>query len=143
LSTLVVDASIVSKWFLQEEESDAARELLRRNWILYAPDLLVAEIGNVLWKRLEKRELTFEQTELIMARFAEAPIVLVPVEQLAGMALRIAHLYRRSFYDCTYLALALREKCRMVTADLRFLNALHGTPLSAYMTDLSGLADES
>ena len=77
MSTLVVDASVVSKWFLREEESDAASELLRKNWILYAPDLLVAEIGNVLWKRLEKRELTLEQAELIMARFAAAPIVLV------------------------------------------------------------------
>jgi predicted nucleic acid-binding protein len=132
LSTLVVDASIVSKWFLQEEESDAARALLRKNWILYAPDLLVAEIGNVLWKRLEKRELTLEQAELIMARFAAAPIVLVPVEQLSGMALRIAYLHRRNFYDCTYLALAIHEKCRMVTADLRFLNALRETPLSDY-----------
>ena len=143
MSTLVVDASIVSKWFLQEEESDAARELLRKNWILYAPDLLVAEIGNVLWKRLERRELNLEQAELIVARFATAPIVLVPVEQLTGMALRIAHLHRRNFYDCTYLALALREKCRMVTADLRFLNAMRDTPLSAYMTDLSGLVGES
>jgi len=141
LSTLVVDASVVSKWFLREEESDAASELLRKNWILYAPELLVAEIGNVLWKRLEKRELTLEQAELIMARFAAAPIVLVPVEQLTYMALRIAHLHRRNFYDCTYLALALREKCRMVTADMRFLNALRGTPLSTYMTDLSGLAE--
>ena len=140
MSTLVVDASVVSKWFLHEDGSDAARELLKKNWILYAPDLLVAEMGNVLWKRLEKKELNLEQAELIVARLAVVPIVLAPVEQLTGMALRIAHLHRRNFYDCTYLALAVREKCRMVTADLRFLNALRETPLSAYMTDLSGLA---
>ena len=139
MSTLVVDASIVSKWFLHEGGSDAARELLKRNWILHAPDLLVAELGNLLWKRLERKELNLEGAELIMARLAAVPVVLAPVEQLTSMALRIAHLHRRSFYDCTYLALALREKCRMVTADLRFLNALRETPLSAYMADLSRL----
>jgi len=143
LSALVVDTSIVAKWFLREEGSDAARELLGKNQLLRAPDLLVAEMGNVLWKRLGRGELDLEQAELIVARLAAAPIMLTPVEELTNMALRIAHLYRRNFYDCTYLALALREKCRVVTADLRFLNALHGTPLSAYMTDLSGLADES
>jgi len=141
LSALVVDTSIVAKWFLREEESDAARELLGKNQLLRAPDLLIAEMGNVLWKRLGRGELDLEQAESIVARLTTAPILLTRVEELANMALRIAHLYRRNFYDCTYLALALREKCRVVTADLRFLNALRGTPLSAYMTDLSGLAE--
>lgn len=141
MSALVVDTSIVAKWFLPEEGSDRARELLGKNQLLRAPDLLIAEMGNVLWKRLGRGELNLEQAELIVARLTAAPIMLTPVEELANMALRIAHLYRRNFYDCTYLALALREKCRVVTADLRFLNALRGTPLSAYMTDLSGLAE--
>jgi predicted nucleic acid-binding protein len=143
LSTLVVDASIVAKWFLREEESDAATELLTRNWVLRAPDLLVSEIGGVLWKRLGRQELILEQAEAVAARLNAAPIVLTPVEELMNLALRIAYLHKRHFYDCTYLALALRENCRMVTADLRFLNALRGTPLSAYLTDLSGLAEES
>lgn len=142
MSALVVDASIVAKWFLREEESDAARDLLRKNRVLRAPDLLVAEMGSVLWKRLERKELNLEQAELIVGRLAAAPVILTPTEELMTMALRIAHLHGRNFYDCTYLALALREKCRMVTADLRFLKALRETPLSAYATDLSGLAGD-
>jgi predicted nucleic acid-binding protein len=48
LSTLVVYASIVAKWFLREDEPDAARDLLGKNWILHAPDLLVSEMGRSL-----------------------------------------------------------------------------------------------
>ena len=51
----VVDASVVAKWFLPEPHKDKAEKLLR-NFLggkveLIGPDLLVAEVGNLLWKR--------------------------------------------------------------------------------------------
>jgi predicted nucleic acid-binding protein len=48
-------------------------------------------------------------------------------------ALRIAYSTRRTFYDSTYLALAVQEKCSLVTADTRLFNALRDTTLSEYI----------
>jgi predicted nucleic acid-binding protein len=51
----VVDASVVTKWFLPEAHKDKAEKLLRdfldEKVELTPPDLLVAEVGNILWKR--------------------------------------------------------------------------------------------
>ena len=51
----VVDASVVAKWFLPEPHKDNAERLLRdflsETVELMAPDLLVVEVGNLLWKR--------------------------------------------------------------------------------------------
>jgi predicted nucleic acid-binding protein len=51
----VVDASVVAKWFLPEAHKDKAEKILRDflddKVELAAPDLLIAEFGNVLWKR--------------------------------------------------------------------------------------------
>lgn len=49
--SLIVDASVAVKWFSEEEQSDLAETLLASMELLIAPDLVIAEIGNALWKR--------------------------------------------------------------------------------------------
>jgi len=53
--TLVVDAGVVVKWYIPESGSDRAAALLETDRRLIAPDLLLAEVANVLWK--SRREL--------------------------------------------------------------------------------------
>ena len=55
MKSLVVDASVVAKWVLPEVHSDAARDLLSVAEVL-APDLLWAELGNVLWRARRDHE---------------------------------------------------------------------------------------
>jgi predicted nucleic acid-binding protein len=43
------------------------------------------------------------------------------------LAWEIALKHRQTFYDSLYLALAMTEKARMVTADRKFYDALAGT----------------
>jgi len=54
----IVDASVVAKWFLPEPHKDKAETLLRdfldEKIELTAPELLVVEVGNLLWKRSVK-----------------------------------------------------------------------------------------
>jgi predicted nucleic acid-binding protein len=56
----VVDASVVAKWFIPEPYKDNAERLLRDflndRIELTAPDLLIAEVGNLLWKRSTLRK---------------------------------------------------------------------------------------
>jgi predicted nucleic acid-binding protein len=47
---VVVDASVTIKWFVPEPLSDEADRLLGGGDALFAPDLLLLEFGNTLWK---------------------------------------------------------------------------------------------
>lgn len=124
----VVDASAAAKWFLPEEHSESAKRLLRKNVELCSPDLLFAEMGNILWKRLRKGEFNASEGSEILYDFKRMPIQIVPCEKLAEIAWGIASVLDRSFYDSLYIALSQVEECPLVTGDRRLFNALSGDP---------------
>ena len=53
----VVDASVVAAAFFQEKHAQPARSLLVSDAPLHAPDLIYAELGNVIWKRRARGEI--------------------------------------------------------------------------------------
>lgn len=126
MNSLVIDASIAVKWFLPEEGSDAAI-LIRKGFVdgdyrLIAPDLMLSEFTNVLWKR---REFVDEAAGLDMLRDLLAlGIALVPTEPIITRAYRLAQERSRTVYDAIYLALAESRGCDMVTADSRLYHAV-------------------
>jgi predicted nucleic acid-binding protein len=124
LREVVVDASVVVKWLLPEEHSDAALQLLGGRYELWAPDLIWAEVGNVLWKRWRKRELSEEEISSLSADFRRFPLSRHASEPLFEAAGQLARKYDRSFYDSLYLALAAHRGHPLITGDLRFYNAL-------------------
>lgn len=54
---LTVDASVVVKWVVPEFLASEARALLAPHFDLYAPDLLLAEFANTIWKKGRRNEL--------------------------------------------------------------------------------------
>ena len=74
---LVVDASVAVKWFLPEIHSQAANRLLNSEFELLSPDLIWSELGNVLWKRWRRRELTEEAASEILSDFKRYPLRIV------------------------------------------------------------------
>ena len=137
MSKLVIDASVAAKWLFDEPQSELADHLLSGGDLLLAPDLLYAEIGNVIWKRLDRGQLVPERTDAILEEMLAVPVKFFPVAALMPDAVRIAHRYRRSFYDACYLALAIQESCMLVTADLRLSNALRNTAVGGHVRPLS------
>jgi predicted nucleic acid-binding protein len=63
VSTLVIDASVAVKWVIEETGTEAALSL-RRGAKLIAPELLVAECANVLWKKVRRNELSRDEAHL-------------------------------------------------------------------------------
>jgi len=61
VSRFVVDASVVIKWYVPEIHSGDADRLLSGDAELLVPDLLWSEIGNILWKRILRAEMTEEK----------------------------------------------------------------------------------
>lgn len=133
MKTIVLDASVVAAAFFPEPCHDRARAILafRRNFC--APDLLLAEVGNVVWKRHRRGELTDEEAESLIDDLLGLSIEFIPAAALVGQALPLAIRTGRTVYDCLYLVLAARHDAIMVTADRRLATALAGTPMSAHV----------
>ena len=123
MSVLVIDASIAVKWVVEEDGTPEALAI-RQKARLMAADLLIAESANILWKKVQRRELV-KQEALIAARLLQgADIELLPMRSLCETATRISIEVNHPAYDCLYLALAVEKQCRFVTADDRFLKKL-------------------
>jgi predicted nucleic acid-binding protein len=117
--TLVVDASVAAKWVLPEPDSPRAEALRRIENELIAPVLILAEIGNAIWKRTRKQELTAARAVESIGTATALIDRLHGLEPLVARATEIAVSLDHSIYDCFYLALAERERVGLATADTR------------------------
>lgn len=126
MTPLVVDASVVVKWFVPEIHSDAARQWLDAAYQFFAPDLLFAETANAVWKKVRRSELTRAHGEELVADLAGVAVETVPCRALAEDAYALATATGRSVYDALYLALAVRLDTRLITADERFVAGVAG-----------------
>jgi predicted nucleic acid-binding protein len=121
--TLVIDASIAVKWVVDEEGTSDALAL-RHKARLIAPDLLVAEYANILWKKVQRAELSSEEAHVGARLLQGAEIELIPMLPLLDVTTSLAIALDHPAYDCAYLALAVERDCQFVTADERLLRKL-------------------
>ncbi|HEX5281805.1 MAG TPA: type II toxin-antitoxin system VapC family toxin [Micropepsaceae bacterium] len=124
MNTFVVDASVAVKWVVEEEGTTDALSL-RRSARLLAPELLVAECANVFWKKFQRKELTREQAVLAAKLIQGADIEFLPMRGMLETATRLAIELDSPAYDCVYIALALQNDCKFITADDRFLQRVN------------------
>ena len=139
--TLVVDASVALKWFIDEDGSPRAVSLLSSGEPMIAPDLVVAEVCNAGWKSLRRREIDAAQFDEIAADVSRAFARLVSLDQLIGRAAALVRELDHPIYDCLYLALAEAEDVAMVTADRRLVGAVRGTALADRVSLLGQLGE--
>ena len=137
---LVIDASVACKWYLDEPLADAARRLAESDDMFLAPDLILAEVGNVLWQRLRKGEITDLQAKQITSQLPGVFFALVPTATLLERALQIAVEVDHPVYDGLYLALAERWDAPLVTADTWLFRKAQGTAWRNRVLHLEGYA---
>ena len=129
----VVDASVLAAAMFQEAQADRAGRLLAGRDELHAPDFVLVELANVIWKRHGRREIDDADAAELLADLNRLPLLQTPAIDLLPAALETAMHARRSIYDCLYLALAVQRRAVMVTADRRLANALAGSPLDRHI----------
>jgi predicted nucleic acid-binding protein len=117
MTDLVIDASVAMKWVIEEPRTPDALSLRRHR--LFAPDLMVAECANILWKKVRRNELTSQEALLAARLLQRADIELAPMRNLLERATDLAIALDHPAYDCAYLALAESLSCNLVTADRR------------------------
>ena len=123
MTRVVVDASVAIKWFVPEELSAEASRLLVPEYELLAPDLLWAELGNVLWKKHRRGELDQRTAARLLAAFSRIPIEFHAAKSWTVPALELAMRHGLTVYDGLYVALAAGSDCRVITADRRLREA--------------------
>ena len=127
--TVIVDASVVAKWFIPEEDSDKAVKLRNRHidgsLTLMAPDLIVYEVVNALTYHPEiSDEAIREDIEaLFMIDLELVPPSTELVASIADKARQLAI----SIYDSSYLVLAEITATNLVTADKKFYDRVKET----------------
>ncbi len=125
---LIVDASVAVKWFVREELHEQALALLEKADLFEAPDLIVAEVTNIAWKKCARGEMTQPKAQAMAAAIGNYIPRLRPSGELAGRALDMALELDHPVYDCLYLACSEAASGVLVTADKKFCQAVRGTP---------------
>ena len=116
---LIVDASIAVKWLIAEPHSREARRLLAPRIVLYAPDFILTEIANVIWKKARRKDIPSPQPYIEeLANITDA-VGLLPSTELVIKAASLAVQIDHPVYDCVYLACAEAGAAPLITADER------------------------
>jgi predicted nucleic acid-binding protein len=134
--TLVVDASVALKWYLDEPLSEDARAILVSDEMLVAPELIVAEVANAAWRRLNKGDIALAQAKGILTELPTAFLALVPETGLAIRALEIAAELAHPVHDAFYIATSERWNAPLVTADGRLLAKAAVSPWARHVRPL-------
>jgi predicted nucleic acid-binding protein len=136
--TLVVDASVALRWYLNAPGTEEALALLERDEPLVAPDLLVAEVTAAAARLARANEITRQHGERIAAAIAASFDRLVESAQLASQAYALASMLDYPVSGCFYLAVAELERCALVTADESLLGKIKATAFRGAVIPLRG-----
>jgi len=132
---VVVDASVVTKWYGKEKDSERAIEYMERHITgrveLVAPALLVYEVANAL---NYKPDFTEEDVKSSIDALTDLSLTVeMPSKELMKHAISVARDSDLSVYDSCYIALAEQLNVRMVTADRRLRDRTRKHPLISFL----------
>ena len=130
---LVIDASVLIKFYVPEILSDRAERLLakvgNKDIDLLAPDLIYPEAGTILWKKQRLKELTHSEAEEITDAILSLPLMIEASKSLLPLAVDIAIACGITVYDASYLSLAKVYETTLITADRKLVDILAKTDL--------------
>ena len=109
------------KLVVAEPGTIEAREVCFAQATLSAPDWVLIETGSAVWGKVMRSEVRFADVPELMRTVPGFFETLHPSLELLDDSLRLAVELQHHVYDCLYLALALREDQRLITADKSFV----------------------
>jgi len=139
----VVDASVVLKWQLDDEDCVSQALALRDDYYsrkalnLIAPQLLTYEVVNGIATASRRKRLTPEMAFQAMENLLALNVELREIDTL--QVLEIALRYNLASYDAAYLVLAEAENCDLWTGNRAFFQAVKDkTPGIKWIGDYDG-----
>jgi len=136
---VVVDSCVAVKWFVVEPDADKAVRLLDSDTSLFAPDFVLLEVANALWKNQRLGRLTSDHADRCLAEAPRYFDQLLPTPEFLEEALTLARAIDHPVYDCLYVVASRRRDAPLVTSDDTLVRKLAGVadakrivPLSTY-----------
>lgn len=124
----VLDTSVVMRLFIADGPLPPAVEPLladaqRGGHRLIAPQLMLAEVVNVLRRRTQLAEINAAEGQQILQCILELPITLFDHAKLVQDGYELALAHRLTGYDSLFLALARQHNACLYSCDGRLLEA--------------------
>lgn len=140
---IVIDTSVLIKWIKTKNE-DLLREarrlrttIERRQLDVHVPALLLYEVGNIL---LLKTDLDVAGLDDALSDLEALPLMVAPpAAPLLGRAARLGKELGLTFYDASFLALAVELDCPLITADGPFWNLAKSLPRVRHLSRVGTL----
>ncbi len=114
---LVIDASAAVEIAMDRGKSVNFVDQVNGANLVLAPDLIVAEIVNAIWKYHHFHELSTPDCDRAVEKSLALIDEIVPSLQLYREAFLLARSTRKPAYDMFYLALARQRSARLLSAD--------------------------
>lgn len=121
---IIVDSSVAVKWIQEKEEDSDIAFLLATNHRnhteeILAPDLLYVEIANALATKPTSTPQIIKESLSGIFKLELKPYSLSHEDILKSALL--AKRYNTSAYDMLYAVIAKKKKCKLITADEKFV----------------------
>ena len=128
MKKIVLDTSVVVKWFSGEKGRDKALDFLSQlqegKIQIYLPELTKYELANAL---LKGKRLTAKQAEKFLSVFYSLPIEFISEDiESAADSVRIASSLKITYDDACFISLAKRLKAVLATANPRHQKSVRG-----------------
>lgn len=136
MNTPVIDACVAIKWFLPEENYKKAGEILSSQNRLLAPDLFQIEMDSIISKKVRQRLIETDDAYRIYEEIRNFPIQTIPYSLICKLALDLSVALPITQYDACYLAVAIEYDEKVISADMRFVRGMKGTPFEEYVEAL-------
>jgi len=117
--TCVLDASAAVRLILGDPAAAELEKVIRAAPLVLAPELMLTEVANALWKLQRAKQLAGLDPQQLLADASDLVDRVEPDRHLQAEALALACHLDHPVYDCLYLALARREAATLITADRR------------------------
>jgi predicted nucleic acid-binding protein len=134
---IVLDASVIVKWFSEEEYTDKALEIRERIRMgeesVIVPDLLLYELANAM--RYNPSLDANDVRDALASIFDMDMNIITPVPEIINSAIMLAFEYNISIYDAFYIALAKETELTFFTADRRLYNRVRSLNFIRFIGD--------
>ncbi len=134
----VLDASIVIKWFSEEEYTDKALELRddfsKGDIELVVPDLMLYEVSNALRYNPDFNET--DVSEAVGTLYDIGISIIVPNREVINSALNLAYEHKITVYDAYYVALAKEINFKLITADRKLYLKIKDLKFVKYIDEI-------
>ena len=115
----VLDASAAVRLILGDPAAAAVAEQIREAAVVLAPELMLTEVANTLWKLQRAGHLADLDPQQLLAEARDQVDRVEADRHLQAEALALACHHDHPVYDCLYLTLARREAATLISLDRR------------------------